>query len=82
MIFFQITKEKLYQIFSEKGVVTDVQLKYTKDGVFRKFAFIGFQKPEYAEAAKLALNKSFINTSRIQVILYIINNNKKTTFHI
>ncbi|KAK6637952.1 hypothetical protein RUM44_008375 [Polyplax serrata] len=63
----QITKEKLHQIFSEKGVVTDVQLKYTKDGVFRKFAFIGFQKPEYAEAAKTALNKSFINMSRIQV---------------
>ncbi|EEB14728.1 RNA binding motif protein, putative [Pediculus humanus corporis] len=62
-----ITKEKLHQIFSEQGVVTDVQLKYTKEGKFRKFAFIGFQKPEYAEKAKAALNKTFINMSKIQV---------------
>lgn len=67
-LIFQITKEKLQQIFSEKGQITDVQLKYTKDGKFRKFCFVGFKTPEQASAVIETFNKTFINASQIQVI--------------
>lgn len=44
-------------------------MKYTKDGKFRKFGFIGFKKPEQAFAVIDSLNKTFINASQIQVEL-------------
>jgi multiple RNA-binding domain-containing protein 1 len=56
-------------LFGEKGTITDCSLKYTKDGVFRKFAFIGYRTPAEAEQAVKYFNKTFINTARIQVIL-------------
>ncbi|XP_031835387.2 putative RNA-binding protein 19 isoform X1 [Nomia melanderi] len=62
-----ITDTKLKELFSQKGLVTDVQLKYTKDGVFRRFAFIGFKTEEEAIAAKEYFDKTCIETSRISV---------------
>ncbi|XP_021914789.1 probable RNA-binding protein 19 isoform X2 [Zootermopsis nevadensis] len=64
-----ITTEKLHEIFSEKGIVTDVQLKYTKDGRFRQFGFVGFKTEEEAENAVLYFNNSCIKASRIKVEL-------------
>lgn len=64
---FQINEHKLREIFSTKGIVTDVQLKYTKEGVFRQFCFIGYEKEEQAEAALNYFNKSCIETKRIVV---------------
>lgn len=65
----QVTADKLKEHFSIKGVVTDVQLKYTKDGKFRHFGFVGFQTEEQAESALKHFNNSFINTSKIKVEL-------------
>ncbi|CAG9864766.1 unnamed protein product [Phyllotreta striolata] len=62
-----VTEETLKNIFSQKGTVTDIQLKYTPDGKFRKFGFIGYQNEEEANEAIKSLNKTFINTSRITV---------------
>lgn len=65
--FFQITEKRLRDLFSQKGHITDVQLKYTKEGVFRKFAFIGFQSDDEASAAARHFDKTCINTSRVAV---------------
>ncbi|KAM4855353.1 LOW QUALITY PROTEIN: putative RNA-binding protein 19 [Urocitellus parryii] len=46
-------------------VLTHCSLKFTKDGKFRKFGFIGFKSEEEAQAALNHFNKSFIDTSRI-----------------
>nr|CAD7599757.1 unnamed protein product [Timema genevievae] len=64
-----VTSEKIRDIFGEKGIVTDVQLKYTKDGKFRRFGFVGFKTPEDANNAINYFNNNFINASRIQVEL-------------
>lgn len=63
----QITTGKLHEIFSEKGIVTDVQLKYTKDGKFRHFGFVGFKTEEDAQNAVEYFNNSCIKASRIKV---------------
>ncbi|CAH1403451.1 unnamed protein product [Nezara viridula] len=62
-----VSTDKLKEKFSEFGRITDVQLKYTSDGKFRNFAFIGFETEEEASNAIAALDKSFIGTHRIQV---------------
>ncbi|KAL5233247.1 hypothetical protein ACI65C_000657 [Semiaphis heraclei] len=62
-----ITDDKLKEIFSEKGVITDVQLKYTKTGKFRHFAFVGFQNEEEAKAALDYFDNTFLHSLRIQV---------------
>lgn len=62
-----ITDGKLKELFSQKGLVTDVQLKYTKDGKFRRFAFVGFKTEEQAVAAKDYFDRTCIETCRISV---------------
>lgn len=42
-------------------------MKYTKDGIFRRFAFIGFLNEGDAQRAIDKLNKSFIGTSKLAV---------------
>lgn len=61
-----ISEESLRSKFSEKGLVTDVQLKY-KNGVFRRFGFVGFKKEDDAKAALEFFNNTCIGSSRIQV---------------
>lgn len=65
----KITVQKLEEIFSEKGQVTDVQPKYTKTGRFRQFAFIGYKTELEAQAAKSYFHNTFIQTSRVKVDL-------------
>lgn len=62
-----IKEERLQSIFGKYGQVTDCSLKFTKDGKFRKFAFIGYRDQQEAETAVKQLNKTFIDTARIQV---------------
>ncbi|KYM94101.1 putative RNA-binding protein 19, partial [Cyphomyrmex costatus] len=62
-----VTDIKLKELFSQKGIVTDVQLKYTKDGKFRRFAFIGYKSEEQAQLAQSYFNQTFIDTSKIYV---------------
>ncbi|KMR02737.1 putative rna-binding protein 19-like protein [Lasius niger] len=58
---------KLKELFSQKGVVTDVQLKYTKDGKFRRFAFIGYKTEEQAKLAQSFFDQTYIDTCKIFV---------------
>ncbi|KAH7960353.1 hypothetical protein HPB49_018869 [Dermacentor silvarum] len=53
--------------FSTKGTVTDLQLKFTKEGVFRRFAFVGFKDEAQAAAAKEYFNNAYLDTSKLQV---------------
>ncbi|XP_058794674.1 probable RNA-binding protein 19 [Phymastichus coffea] len=70
-----ITDEKLKKLFGEydeksrgyKYVITDVQRKFTEDGKFRRFAFIGYKSEEDAAAALEYFNNTCIDTSRITV---------------
>lgn len=57
------------KIFSDKGLITDVQLKYTPDGKFRRFGFIGYQTDESAQEAIKYFNNTRIDTSKISVEL-------------
>ena len=54
-------------MFGELGQITDCALKYTQDGVFRRFAFIGYKTIAQAEAAIAHFNQTFIDTARLQV---------------
>lgn len=62
-------EERFRQLFAAFGTLTDCSLKFTKDGKFRKFGFIGFKSEEEAQAALSHFNRSFIDTSRITVSL-------------
>lgn len=63
----QVTDTKLKELFSEKGLITDVQLKYTKDGKFRRFAFIGLKTEEQATAVKEYFDQTCIDTCKISI---------------
>ena len=63
----QIKEEKVRNIFAAHGELTDLKMKYTAAGVFRKFAFVGFRAKESAKKAIEHLNKTFIDSSKIQV---------------
>uniref|UniRef100_A0A1Q3G5K5 Acetyltransferase-14 n=1 Tax=Plutella xylostella TaxID=51655 RepID=A0A1Q3G5K5_PLUXY len=63
----KVTAEYLKEIFSQKGEVTDVQLKYTKDGKFRNFGFVGFRTEEQAAAAREYLDGSCVRSMKIDV---------------
>ncbi|EFB19054.1 hypothetical protein PANDA_014807, partial [Ailuropoda melanoleuca] len=60
-------EERFRQLFAAFGTLTDCSLKFTKDGKFRKFGFIGFRSEEEARTALNHFNRSFIDTSRITV---------------
>ncbi|XP_063705802.1 probable RNA-binding protein 19 [Culicoides brevitarsis] len=65
----RIDEQKLREHFNQKGNVTDIQLKYTKEGKFRQFGFVGFETDEQAQEAIKFYDKTFIATSRIAVEL-------------
>lgn len=62
-----IKEEKFRSLFASKGEITDLRLCKTKDGVFRRFGFVGFKTEEQAENAMQFFNNSFIDTSKIQI---------------
>ncbi|NXR70550.1 RBM19 protein, partial [Rhadina sibilatrix] len=62
-------EERFRKLFAAFGTLTDCCLKYTKDGRFRKFGFIGYRSEDEAQAALNHFNKSFIDTSRVTVEL-------------
>ncbi|XP_028162960.1 probable RNA-binding protein 19 [Ostrinia furnacalis] len=63
----KVTAQNLKDIFSEKGEITDVQLKYTKDGKFRNFGFIGYRTEEQAQAAREYFDGTCIKSMKIEV---------------
>ncbi|XP_072456462.1 probable RNA-binding protein 19 [Notamacropus eugenii] len=60
-------EERFRQLFSAFGTLTDCSLKFTKDGKFRKFGFIGFKSEEEAQNALDHFHRSFIDTARVTV---------------
>ena len=62
-----ITEAKLRAAFSPHGSVTDLQLKYNKEGKFRGFAFIGYKALEEAEKAKDYLDNTYIGAAKVRV---------------
>ncbi|XP_051825344.1 probable RNA-binding protein 19 [Antechinus flavipes] len=60
-------EERFRQLFAAFGTLTDCSLKFTKDGKFRKFGFIGFKSEEEAQNALDHFHRSFIDTSRVTV---------------
>lgn len=55
-------------MFDEYGQITECSLKYTKHGVFRKFAFVGFHGESAASSAVTQCNNTYIDTAKIQVL--------------
>ena len=64
---FQVTEQKLKSHLGEGKCITDCTLKYTKEGVFRHFAFIGFKTEDEAKAVQKKFNNTFVNTCKITV---------------
>uniref|UniRef100_A0A8C4QD01 RNA binding motif protein 19 n=1 Tax=Eptatretus burgeri TaxID=7764 RepID=A0A8C4QD01_EPTBU len=62
-----IKEERFRKIFADFGSLTDCKLKFTKDGRFRQFGFVGYQTQEEAQAALRHFHKSFIDTSKLLV---------------
>uniref|UniRef100_A0A2P2MME7 Multiple RNA-binding domain-containing protein 1 isoform X1 n=2 Tax=Rhizophora mucronata TaxID=61149 RepID=A0A2P2MME7_RHIMU len=60
-----VAEDRLRDVFSQKGEITDAKLMRTKDGKSRQFAFIGFQTEHQAEEAIKYFNKSYIDTCKI-----------------
>ena len=60
-------EEKLKQSFSSHGLITDIQLKYTKDGKFRNFAFVGYKTEEEAQRAQSYFNNSYFGAAKLTV---------------
>ncbi|NXD11176.1 RBM19 protein, partial [Nothocercus nigrocapillus] len=64
-----MNEDRFRKLFAAFGTLTDCCLKFTKDGKFRKFGFIGYKSEDEAKTAMNHFNKSFIDTSRITVEL-------------
>lgn len=63
----KVTVDSLKELFGQKGEVTDVQLKYTKDGKFRNFGFVGYRSEEQASAAREHFDGTCVRSMKIQV---------------
>ncbi|XP_078523265.1 putative RNA-binding protein 19 [Lissotriton helveticus] len=60
-------EDRFRSLFSAFGTLTDCTLKFTKEGKFRKFGFIGFSSEDEARTALNHFNKAFIDTARVSV---------------
>ncbi|XP_035022008.2 probable RNA-binding protein 19 [Hippoglossus stenolepis] len=60
-------EERFRSMFAAFGTVTDCALKFTKDGKFRKFGFVGFKTEEDANGALKHFDRSFVDMSRVTV---------------
>ncbi|KAM8866469.1 putative RNA-binding protein 19 [Synchiropus picturatus] len=60
-------EDRFRAIFADFGTVTDCSLKFTKEGKFRKFGFVGFKTEEDANKALKHFHMSYVDTSRVTV---------------
>uniref|UniRef100_A0A1A9VUG3 RRM domain-containing protein n=1 Tax=Glossina austeni TaxID=7395 RepID=A0A1A9VUG3_GLOAU len=65
----KIDENELRNIFSATGHITDISMKYTPEGTFRQFCFIGYQAEDEAKKALQFFDKTCIHTRRIRVEL-------------
>ncbi|XP_014667180.1 PREDICTED: probable RNA-binding protein 19 [Priapulus caudatus] len=63
----EIGEEQFRETFSRFGHLTDCCLKYTKDGRFRNFGFVGYESSDLAEKSQTYFHETFIGSKRIQV---------------
>jgi multiple RNA-binding domain-containing protein 1 len=61
------SEKRLREHFKQFEPITDVSLKYTADGVFRKFAFIGFESENAAQEAIDHFAETYFGTSKMIV---------------
>ncbi|WKY05251.1 hypothetical protein Q1695_005903 [Nippostrongylus brasiliensis] len=61
------TEASLRSFFKKYGTLSDCTLKYTKEGKFRRFAFVGFDSEENAKKALHETNQSYMGSARLQV---------------
>lgn len=66
--------EKFREHFSKIAEVTDASLKFTKEGKFRQFGFIGYKTEEDAQKAIQYFNNTFMDASKM--VVSILHNNK------
>ncbi|KIH52002.1 hypothetical protein ANCDUO_17904 [Ancylostoma duodenale] len=64
--FGDTNKPRAWSQYSKDS--SDCTLKYTKEGKFRKFAFVGFDSEENAKKALQETNHSYMGSSRLQVL--------------
>ncbi|KIL64367.1 hypothetical protein M378DRAFT_78430 [Amanita muscaria Koide BX008] len=68
---FGVTPAHLKDHFEQKngpgGTITDVKVAYKRDGTSRRFGFVGYKTEQEAEAAKKWFDRTFIDSSRIDV---------------
>uniref|UniRef100_A0A8C5E2B7 RRM domain-containing protein n=1 Tax=Gouania willdenowi TaxID=441366 RepID=A0A8C5E2B7_GOUWI len=64
-------EDRFKSMFAAFGTITDCSLKFTEDGKFRKFGFVGFKTEEDADKALRHFHRKIGN-----VILYLINNDR------
>ncbi|CAP24384.1 Protein CBR-RBD-1 [Caenorhabditis briggsae] len=61
------TEQQLRKFFEKYGQISDASLKYTKEGKFRGFAFVGFLDESSASNAMAKSNQTFFNSKRLTV---------------
>ncbi|KAF4586102.1 Multiple RNA-binding domain-containing protein 1 [Pleurotus pulmonarius] len=68
-----VTPAQLRKHFEQKGApggtITDVKVSSKSDGTSRRFGFVGFKSDLEAEAAKLYFDRTFIDSTRINVMV-------------
>ncbi|KAF8315877.1 hypothetical protein DL93DRAFT_2096530 [Clavulina sp. PMI_390] len=65
-----ISDQRIREHFSTQGgTITDVKLVHKSDGTSRRFAFVGFKSDTEAAKAKSYFDRSYIDTSRISVLI-------------
>ncbi|ORX45758.1 RNA-binding domain-containing protein [Piromyces finnis] len=62
-----LTAERFREHFVAKGEITDSKLAFTRDGVFRRFGFIGYKSEKEAKKAVKYFDNTYIDTSKIKV---------------
>ncbi|KAI9335296.1 hypothetical protein BDR26DRAFT_912132 [Obelidium mucronatum] len=63
-----LTLDRLREHFAQRAPVTDIKLAKDKEGNSRRFGFIGFKNEKDARDALTYFNRTFIDTSRIEVV--------------
>jgi len=63
----KLTEDRFRQHFAKLGQITDAKLKFTKEGKFRNFGFIGYKSAEEAQKAIEYFNGTYIDATKINV---------------
>ncbi|GMT26225.1 hypothetical protein PFISCL1PPCAC_17522, partial [Pristionchus fissidentatus] len=61
------SENQLKDIFRSYGTITDCALKFTKEGKFRRFAFVGFEGGDSGKDAINKTNDTFLGSYKLQV---------------